>query len=104
MCCCCCSLKRVADCAGPHHYEAFAEKEVTSAKPPTAEKRSTLFTSVCLAGFKDFVGVDAGASKFEVSYYLASSELWTEVGDHRIVCTAGSPDGGVKGTLKGRKK
>lgn len=94
----------VIDCAAPHYYEVFATKEVTGKKAPTAAEEQKLFTSVCTAGFTKFVGVDPGKSKFEVSYFLAGSDLWKKIGDHRIVCSAGSPDGGIKGTLKGKKK
>ena len=94
----------VIDCAAPHYYEVFATEEVTGKKAPTVEAEQKLFNSVCLAGFKKFVGIDAGKSKYEVSYFLAGSDIWKKVGDHRIVCSAGSPDGGVKGSLKNKKK
>ncbi len=94
----------VIDCAEPHYYEVFATQEVTGKKAPTVEEEQKLFTSVCLAGFKDFVGVDSGKSKYEVTYFLAGSDIWKQVGDHRIVCSAGSPDGGITGSLKNRKK
>lgn len=95
---------KVLDCAAAHYYEVFATKEVTGAKPPTTAQEQKLFTSVCQQGFKEFVGVDVGKSKYEVTYFLAGADVWTKVADHRIVCSAGSPGGGVKGSLKGVKK
>ena len=94
----------VLDCSASHYYEVFAAKQVDGKKAPTAEQEQKLFTSVCQAGFKDFVGVDVGKSKYEVAYFLAGSDIWDKVADHRIVCSAGSPEGGIKGSLKGVKK
>ncbi len=91
-------------CDQPHSYEVFAEKAVTGAKAPSQTETDKLFTSVCLEGFKDFVGVTAAKSTYEVTYYLTGAQLWDKVADHRIVCSAGSPDGGITGTLKGAKK
>ncbi len=92
------------DCASRHYYEVFTSKQVSGKKAPTAAEEQKLFTSVCLAGFTTFVGLDSGKSKYEVTYFLADADLWKKVGDHRIVCSAGSPDGGIKGSLKGKKK
>ncbi|HOC13281.1 MAG TPA: septum formation family protein [Propionicimonas sp.] len=92
------------DCASEHHYEVFAASNVKGKKAPTDAEVEKLFASVCLAGFQKFVGVAAGQSKYEVTYFIASAELWEKVADHRIVCSAGSPKGGVKGSLKGVKK
>ncbi|MGC3995100.1 MAG: septum formation family protein [Propionicimonas sp.] len=94
----------IIDCAAKHYYEVYAVKQVDSKKAPTAEEEQKLYTSVCLAGFKSFVGLDVGASKYEIAYFLAGEDIWTKVADHRIVCSAGSPTGGVKGSLKGVKK
>lgn len=94
----------ILDCASAHNYEVFADKVVKSAKGPTDKEVDKLFTDVCVAGFKKYVGIDVGKSKYEISYFIASSDVWTKVADHRIVCSAGSPDGGIKGTLKGVRK
>lgn len=94
----------IQDCAGEHHYEVFAAKAVTTAKAPTEKELTKLFATVCVAGFTKFVGVAVGKSKYEVSYFIASKDLWSKVGDHRIVCSAGSPKGGITGSLKGVKK
>jgi hypothetical protein len=95
---------KVLDCATAHHYEVFATKEVSGSQAPSAAEEQKLFASVCQAGFKSFVGVDAGKSKYEVTYFLAGADIWSKVADHRIVCSAGSPSGGIKGSLKGVKK
>ncbi|HRA06280.1 MAG TPA: septum formation family protein [Propionicimonas sp.] len=92
------------DCSAKHYYEVFAASKVQSEKAPKDAEVEKLFASVCLAGFKKFVGVAAGASKYEVTYFIASSDLWDKVADHRIVCSAGSPKGGITGSLKGLKK
>ena len=95
---------KIIDCAQPHAYEVIAAKKVTSDAAPTKKELDKLFTSVCQAGFKDFVGIDVGKSKYEVTYFIAGADVWKKVADHRIVCSAGSPDGGIKGSLKGVKK
>ncbi len=94
----------IIDCAEPHAYEVIATKKVDSAAAPTKSELDKLFTSVCQAGFKKFVGVDVGKSKYEVTYFIAGTDVWDRVADHRIVCSAGSPDGGITGSLKGVKK
>ncbi|HEY3338187.1 MAG TPA: septum formation family protein [Propionicimonas sp.] len=95
---------QIIDCAEPHAYEVFAAKKVTSDTAPTKAELDKLFSSVCQAGFKDFVGIDVGKSKYEVTYFIAGADVWKKVADHRIVCSAGSPDGGIKGSLEGVKK
>ena len=95
---------KLLDCAAKHHYEVFATRTVKSKKAPTEAQVEKLFAAVCVAGFRKFVGVDAGTSKYEVSFFIANSKLWKKVADHRIVCSAGSPKGGIRGSLKGAKK
>lgn len=94
----------IIDCSAPHAYEVFAAKDADAKDAPTKEEEDKLFTSVCQAGFKDFVGIDAGKSKYEVTYFLAGADVWKKVADHRIVCSAGSPKGGITGSLEGVKK
>lgn len=94
----------IIDCAVTHNYEVFAAKVVKSKVAPTQTELDKLFNTECQAGFKEFAGVDAGKSKYEVTYFLAGKDVWTKVADHRIVCSAGSPEGGIKGSLKGVKK
>jgi hypothetical protein len=95
---------KVIDCKASHYYEVFASKELTGKTAPTRAEEQKLFTSVCQAGFKSFVGVAVGKSKYEVAYFLPGADIWTKVADHRIVCSAGSPQGGIKGSLKGVNK
>lgn len=94
----------ILDCDLEHSYEVFADKEVTGKKAPTKAEVDKLFSSVCVAGFKKYVGIDTGKSKYEVTYFMAGEDVWDKVGDHRIVCSAGSPEGGIKDTLKNAKK
>jgi len=39
-----------------------------------------------------------------VTYFIAGADVWKKVADHRIVCSAGSLEGGIKGSLEGVKK
>jgi hypothetical protein len=94
----------IIDCAEAHSYEVFAAKKIDSAAAPTQSDLDKLFASVCQAGFTDFVGIDVGKSKYEVTYFVAGADVWKKVADHRIVCSAGSPGGGITGSLKGVKK
>lgn len=95
---------KIVDCASKHYYEVFAAKKLTMKKAPSDKEFAKLFNEVCVTGFKKFVGIDKNASKYEVTYFAPSTELWDKIGDHRIVCSAGSPSGGLKGSLKGSKK
>lgn len=94
----------IIDCAEAHSYEVFAAKKIDSATSPTQPELDKLFASVCQAGFTDFVGIDVGKSKYEVTYFIAGADAWKKVADHRLVCSAGSPDGGIKGSLKDVRK
>ena len=95
---------QIIACARAHSYEVFADKHVGGKAAPTKTELDKLFASVCQAGFKDFVGIDAGKSRYEVTYFIAAADVWKKVADHRIVCSAGSPAGGIKGSLKGARK
>lgn len=94
----------IIDCSKAHSYEVFAAKKVDSKTAPTKTELDKLFSSICQSGFKDFVGIDVGKSKYEVTYFIAATDVWKKVADHRIVCSAGSPGGGIKGSLAGAKK
>lgn len=93
----------VVSCKKEHHYEVYAEKVIKSAKAPSAAELTKLVNSVCVAGFKKFVGVAASASKYEYAYFIADSGLWKKVRDHRLTCSVGSPKGGIKGSLADAK-
>lgn len=95
---------KIIDCAQSHAYEVFAARDIDSKAAPTKPELDKLFASVCQAGFKDFVGIEAGKSTYEVTYFVAGADVWKKVADHRIVCSAGSPKGGIKGSLEGVKK
>ncbi|MEA4944485.1 MAG: septum formation family protein [Propionicimonas sp.] len=92
------------DCKQEHDYEVYAEKKLDSKKAPTAKELQKLLKDVCVAQFTKFVGVDLASSKYEYSYFIANADTWTKVADHRLVCSVGSPKGGVEGSLKGVKK
>lgn len=93
----------VVSCKKEHHYEVYAEKVIKSSKAPSAAELTKLVNSVCVAGFKKFVGVAASASKYEYAYFIADAGLWKKVGDHRLTCSVGSPGGGIKGSLADAK-
>lgn len=93
----------VVDCAEKHHYEVYAEQKVKGKKAPDDKELAKLVASVCAAEFKKFVGKDSAGSKYEFTYFIADAKLWGKVKDHRLVCSVGSPKGGIKGTLKDAK-
>jgi len=94
----------IVACSAGHEYEAYAEKRWTGTAAPTQKERDALYTDVCVAAFTKFVGVDVGRSTYEIAAFLAPDDSWAKIADHRIVCTAGSPDSELTGTLKGAKK
>lgn len=93
----------VVDCAKKHHYEVYAEKKIKDKAAPDEKELAKLISSVCVAEFKKFVGKDAASSKYEYTYFIADADLWSNVKDHRLVCSVGSPQGGIKGSLKDAK-
>lgn len=94
----------VLDCDNRHEYEVYADKEIKSKKAPSDTELQKLLKDVCIAEFEDFVGVPLAKSKYEYSYFIASADVWKKVADHRLVCSAGNPKGGIEGSLKGAKK
>jgi Septum formation len=95
---------KLTSCDTEHYYEVYAAKEWTGKKAPTDKQLAQLYRDVCVKGFTKFVGVDSGKSKYEILRFQAPSASWSSVPDHRTVCAAGSPSGGITGTLKGAKK
>lgn len=95
---------KLTSCDSKHYYEVYAVKDWTAKKAPTQKQLDRLYLDVCVKSFTKFVGVDAGKSKYEILRFQAPSALWNSVPDHRTVCAAGSPSGGITGSLKGAKK
>jgi len=93
---------RIVSCAKKHNYEVYAEQKITMKAAPTDEEINKLVDDVCVAGFESFVGVTSAKSEYEYTWFVAGSDLWAKVADHRIVCSAGLAAGGVIGTLKGK--
>ena len=92
------------DCSDPHFYQVYAAKKWTGTSAPASTEFDKFYNTVCVAGFKSFVGVDAGKSKYEILHFIAPDKLWTKMRDHRLVCAAGSPKGKISGSLKDSKE
>jgi len=93
----------IVSCKKEHHYEVYASKVIDSRKAPSTKELTKLVNSLCVAEFKKFVGVASTASKYEFAYLVADRSLWDKIGDHRLVCSVGSPKGGIKGSLEDAK-
>jgi hypothetical protein len=91
-------------CTQPHNYEIYAEKAWKGKKAPTSAEFDALYASVCVAGFTEFVGIDAGKSTYEIRKLMVPDAAWSKVTDHRLVCAAGSATEQVTGSLKDAKK
>lgn len=94
----------LTDCAKAHHFEVYATKEWTGKKVPTATQFDKLYKTTCVDGFKKFVGVKVGKSKYEISYLMVPKKLWNSLKDHRLVCNVSSPDGKATGSAKDAKE
>jgi hypothetical protein len=92
----------VVPCSAPHHWEVYAQRKLTEA--PTDAALATLVKDVCEAKFAAFVGRSPAKSAYEYAYFAPTAETWDGIRDRRLVCSAGSPKGGITGTLKGIKK
>lgn len=86
-------------CDKPHYYEVYASKKWSGKTAPTAAEFDKLYKSICVDGFKEFVGLDVGKSKYEILHFMVPASLWTKLPDHRLVCSVGSPTGKITGTL-----
>ena len=91
-------------CDQKHLYEVYASSKFTGKAAPKAAEFDKVYAKLCVAGFKKFVGVDLAKSKYEIQYFVLPAQLWKKYSDHRLVCSVGSPSGGITGSLEGVKK
>lgn len=91
-------------CAQDHYWEAYFSKKLTDASYPGDTKITEDADKSCEAAFTAFVGVSQGKSAYEFTYYYPSEQTWNTGDDREILCFVGLKTGGVKGSLKGRKK
>lgn len=94
----------IVACSTAHEYEAYADQEWTGKAAPTTTEWDSLYTKVCVANFTKFVGLDVGRSSYEIAAFIAPTDAWSSIADHRIVCTVGTPGGSITGSVKGTKK
>lgn len=93
----------VVDCSEPHSWEAFAEKVMEGDEFPGSEETSAIADDFCYTEFESYLGIPFDDSMYELQSLFPSQGSW--VGDDRLIsCLAGSPDGGIVGSLKGIKK
>lgn len=99
------------DCALPHRWEAYAEKELNPEDPYPGDVHVVELTDeFCLAAFADFVGLGYEDSQWEATFLHPSEASWHpspfkpwESADHTITCLIGRHDGGVTGSLRGAR-
>lgn len=94
----------LVSCGQAHLYEVYASSKFAGSKAPTDAEVDKAYNSGCVAGFKKFIGVDLAKSKYEIQYFVLPAELWTKYSDHRLVCSVGTPSGGITGSLEDVKK
>jgi hypothetical protein len=92
----------VLPCSSPHHWEVYAQRKLSEA--PTDAALATLVKEVCEAKFAAFVGRSPAKSAYEYAYFAPTADTWDGIRDRRLVCSAGSPKGGITGSLKGIKR
>ena len=91
-------------CAEKHNWEAFAASELAGTDFPGNTGVQSLAEEACRVAFVDFVGIEAGDSKYELQFLTPTKESWNEAGDREVVCLVGNSGGGITGSLKGVKK
>ncbi|WP_232547562.1 septum formation family protein [Propioniciclava soli] len=88
------------DCAGPHAWEAYAEKVFgVDEEFPGAAEVDEAATTFCMGEFEGFIGLPYEASRYEAFYLYPTEETWTLLNDRTITCLVGLSDGGVTGSL-----
>ncbi len=96
-------------CADEHDAEIFQKKDVSLDGGYDQAAVDTLAVDLCLAAFKEYVGIDYEASTLDV-YYLYPDETSWKSGDREVVCAVYTPNAdftdGVPttGSVKGSKK
>jgi hypothetical protein len=91
-------------CSSEHLYEVYASLKFAGSQRPSEADIDKAYSSACVDGFTDFVGVKLAKSKYEIQHFLLPEDLWKKYSDHRLVCAVGSPSGGITGSLKDAKK
>lgn len=93
------------DCAQPHKWETFAEKQLPLADEyPGDSGMSVLADDFCAGEFEGFVGTAYDNSEIELTYLTPTAEGWSQLRDRTITCLVGSDAGDITGTLKGTQR
>lgn len=81
------------DCKAPHVYEVYAEGNITDSTLPVGDAMTDWGTRICVAPFKDYVGIDYYASTaYDITYLNPTPGSWAN-GDRTISCLITSTDG-----------
>lgn len=91
-------------CSKEHLYEVYASLTFAGSERPSESEIDKAYSSACVDGFTKFVGVKLAKSKYEIQHFVLPEDLWEKYSDHRLVCSVGSPSGGITGSLKDVKK
>ena len=97
------SSLQVVPCDTAHHYEAYAQTELTGKEYPGESEVKKKADKFCTTAFTGFVGLSAKDSRYDMFYLYPVADSWA-IGDRQVLCLAGSAKGDIKGTLKGVQK
>ncbi|HRL47756.1 MAG TPA: septum formation family protein [Propioniciclava sp.] len=93
------------DCAQPHGWEAYAEKEYPlDASYPGETAVQDEAGDFCSGEFETFLGVDYDSSEMELQYLYPTQDTWTSLNDRTLTCLVGSSSNDVVGSLKGTQR
>jgi hypothetical protein len=88
-------------CDQSHYYEVHALVPLEQQAYPGQAALAQQAADDCSASFTEYVGVAAEYSRYSSAYLAPDDVTWSVPADRKIVCLAGSSDGGLKGSLKG---
>jgi hypothetical protein len=78
-------------CAEAHEYEVFAVDSHDADALPSDAELETIFTSICIDAFEDYVGAPYATSAIYASMISPSEGSWSD-GDRTFTCVLYDPD------------
>lgn len=90
---------QIGRCSVPHDAELVLKYDATDGDFDV----SALVTEAvarCGAAFADFVGIDPKESKYDFDAFMPTESQWGQ-GERQVFCYAYSPDGKIKGSVRG---
>ena len=90
----------LVECSSPHDSEVYASTTSTATSWPGDDGIAQEAQEFCETEFTTFIGVPAGESMYQFSYYTPTQDAFDNF-DREISCVVSDPSGQTTGSLSG---